>query len=96
MDCRIQIDEAWKIIGYDRAVQGNFDPAALFAPLTEIKARVKQILNQTAGRPGHIFNLGHGILPATPVDHVIALIDYVHELSHKDRASQGHKEASKP
>lgn len=83
VDWRISMDEAWKAIGYDRAVQGNLDPAVLFAPLDEIKSRVKQILQQTSGRPGHIFNLGHGILPATPVDHVIALVEMVHELSQK-------------
>lgn len=83
LDWRIRLDEGWKQIGYDRAVQGNLDPAALFSPLPEIKKRVQEILKQAAGRPGHIFNLGHGILPSTPVDHVMALIEYVHELSCK-------------
>ena len=62
-------------------VQGNLDPIALFAEIPEIRRRAGSILEGARGRPGHIFNLGHGILPETPVDHVIALIDAVHELS---------------
>ena len=62
-------------------VQGNLDPVALFAGVPEIRRRVRAILDQAAGRPGHIFNLGHGILPETPVDHVLALVDAVHEMS---------------
>jgi len=62
-------------------VQGNLDPVALFASPREIRARAADILRRAAGRPGHIFNLGHGVLPETPVDHVIALVDTVHELS---------------
>jgi uroporphyrinogen decarboxylase len=62
-------------------VQGNLDPDTLFAPPAEIHRQAKLILDRAAGRPGHIFNLGHGILPETPVDHVIALVDAVHEMS---------------
>jgi len=62
-------------------VQGNLDPVALFAQPKEIKVRVADILRRASGRPGHIFNLGHGVLPETPVDHVVALVDTVHELS---------------
>ena len=62
-------------------VQGNLDPATLLAPPAEIRRRVRTILDRAGGRPGHIFNLGHGVLPETPVDHVIALVDAVHELS---------------
>jgi len=65
------------------AVQGNLDPVALFAPPAKIQRRVKKILEKADGRPGHIFNLGHGILPGTPVDHVLALVDAVHEYSSK-------------
>jgi uroporphyrinogen decarboxylase len=83
VDWRIELGEAWKTIGYDRAIQGNLDPVALFGPLAEMKKRVQSILQQAGGRPGHIFNLGHGIMPATPVDNVIALVDMVHELSSK-------------
>ena len=79
LDWRLPLDDGWKIIGYDRAVQGNLDPVTLFAPLPEIKARVHEILRRADGRPGHIFNLGHGILQHTPVDNVKAVVDMVHE-----------------
>jgi len=81
LDWRVNLDEAWETIGYDIAIQGNLDPVALFASPKEIKARAADILRRAEGRPGHIFNLGHGVLPETPVDHVIALVDAVHELS---------------
>jgi uroporphyrinogen decarboxylase len=81
LDWRLPLDDGWKIIGYDRAVQGNLDPATLFAPLPEIKARVHDILLRAECRPGHIFNLGHGILQHTPVDNVKAVVDLVHEYS---------------
>jgi uroporphyrinogen decarboxylase len=78
LDWRTPLDEGWQRIGAHRAVQGNLDPAALFAPLPVLKARVDDILRRAAGRPGHIFNLGHGILQHTPVDHVKAVVDWVH------------------
>ena len=78
LDWRVDLAEAWASLGYDVAVQGNLDPAVLFAPPAEIARRAGLILDQAAGRPGHIFNLGHGVLPATPVDHVRALVDTVH------------------
>ncbi|HEY1233144.1 MAG TPA: uroporphyrinogen decarboxylase [Candidatus Binatia bacterium] len=81
IDWRSNLDDAWKTIGYDTAIQGNLDPVALFASPKEIKARAGEILHRAEARPGHIFNLGHGVLPETPVDHVIALVDAVHELS---------------
>jgi uroporphyrinogen decarboxylase len=81
IDWRIHLDEAWTAVGHDVAVQGNLDPLVLFAPLHEIERRVEDILRRAAGRPGHIFNLGHGILPNTPVEHVAAAIDMVHKLS---------------
>src|SRR5262245_8265586 len=81
LDWRVDLDAAWAQVGHDVAVQGNLDPTALLAPLAEIRARAAAILGQAAGRPGHVFNLGHGILPQTPVDHVRALVDAVHELS---------------
>ena len=83
IDWRIQLDEAWAIVGHDVAVQGNLDPLTLFAPLHEIERRVADILRRAGGRPGHIFNLGHGILPTTPIDHVAATIDMVHKLSQR-------------
>jgi len=81
-DWRISLDAAWKQIGYDQPIQGNLDPVLLFAPLPVIKERVHDIMRQAAGRPGHIFNLGHGILQHTPVDHVKAVCDMVHEYHH--------------
>ena len=81
LDWRVDLDAAWARLGHDVAVQGNLDPAALLGPIADIRAHAAAILGQAAGRPGHIFNLGHGILPETPVDHVRALVDAVHALS---------------
>jgi uroporphyrinogen decarboxylase len=79
LDWRIPLDEGWNLVGQDVAIQGNLDPALLFAPLPEIKKRVDDILRRAGGRPGHIFNLGHGILQHTPVENVKAVVDMVHE-----------------
>lgn len=81
LDWRVPLDVGWDMAGNDRAVQGNLDPIVLFSDLETIRDQVHYILSQAAGRPGHIFNLGHGILPGTPVENVIALVDMVHELS---------------
>lgn len=81
IDWRVPLDDAWRTVGYDKAVQGNLDPAILHAPIPYIRERVREVLQHANGRPGHIFNLGHGILPTTPVDHAIATVDAVHELS---------------
>ena len=81
LDWRVRLDEAWNRVGHDVAVMGNLDPVVLFADRKEVTAQAKRILDQAAQRPGHIFNLGHGILPETPVENVIALVDAVHELS---------------
>ncbi|MDF0644917.1 MAG: uroporphyrinogen decarboxylase [Nitrospira sp.] len=81
VDWRVPLDEAWSMIGHDRAVQGNLDPVALYGPLGEIERRVEDILRRAGGRNGHIFNLGHGILPTTPVEHVEAAVSMVHKLS---------------
>jgi len=81
LDWRINLDEGWASVGDDVGVQGNLDPVVLFASPKEIRNRVADILRQAGGKPGHIFNLGHGVLPETPVDHVIAMVDAVHELS---------------
>jgi uroporphyrinogen decarboxylase len=78
LDWRVELGPTWDRLGPRVAVQGNLDPAVLFAPVPEIVRRADQIMLQAAGRPGHIFNLGHGILPQTSVDHVRALIDAVH------------------
>ena len=81
VDWRVRLDDAWRAIGHERAVQGNLDPAVLLADRTHIHHQVRAILDQAAGRPGHIFNLGHGVLPDTPVENAVALVDAVHELS---------------
>jgi uroporphyrinogen decarboxylase len=83
VDWRTRLDDAWRVVGHDRAVQGNLDPCVLLADPQEIRRRAAAILEMVDGRPGHIFNLGHGILPQTPVDHAIALVDAVHELSQR-------------
>jgi uroporphyrinogen decarboxylase len=80
LDWRIPLDEGWHAVG-SGAVQGNLDPVVLFAAWKEIKPRAKEILRRAAGRPGHIFNLGHGILPETPVESVKALAKFVQEYS---------------
>jgi len=81
VDWRTPLADAWTRIGYDRAVQGNMDPCALFAPREIAYKHAQRVLEAAARRPGHIFNLGHGILPETPVATVQAVIDYVHETS---------------
>ena len=81
IDWRVRLDEAWETVGHDKAVQGNLDPTILLTDPATIRKHVKEVLDQAANRPGHIFNLGHGILPMTPVDNAIALVDAVHELS---------------
>ena len=83
LDWRVPLDEGWKLLGNRGAVQGNLDPIALFAPQSEIRARVADIIQRAGGRSGHIFNLGHGIVPETPVENVKALLEMVHELSSK-------------
>jgi len=81
VDWRVSLDSAWRTIGYGRAIQGNLDPVILLADWPEVGAAADDLLAQANGRPGHIFNLGHGILPGTPVDTVRRLTDYVHERS---------------
>lgn len=86
LDWRVRLDEAWERIGHDVGVMGNLDPVALFANQDYLRAQAALILKQASGRAGHIFNLGHGILPETPVENVIALVDAVHELSQRPEA----------
>ena len=78
-DWRLPLDEAWTRIGFDRAIQGNLDPTVLLGPLPRILAATDEVLDRAGGRPGHIFNLGHGILPMTPLEHVQAIARYVHQ-----------------
>ena len=87
VDFRVELDHAWQRLG-DVGIQGNLDPVVLYADHAYIRQRVQRILQQAAGRAGHIFNLGHGILPTTPVDNVIALVDTVHNLSLRTERSK--------
>ncbi len=81
LDWRIPLDDGWRSLGFDCAVQGNLDPVLLFANWKELKSRAQDILHRAGGRPGHIFNLGHGILPETPVENAKALAQFVQEHS---------------
>jgi uroporphyrinogen decarboxylase len=83
IDWRVNLDDAWRTIGHDRAIQGNLDPAVLLADRAAVHRAAKDILDRAAGRPGHIFNLGHGVLPQTPVENVLALVEAVREYSGK-------------
>jgi uroporphyrinogen decarboxylase len=74
IDWRIDLDAGWAAVGHDRAVQGNLEPAVLLADRDTVRRRVREVLYRAAGRPGHIFNLGHGILPQTPVENVLELV----------------------
>ena len=89
VDWRTPLDEGWRRAGEGVAVQGNLDPTLLFAPRERLLARVDDVLRRAGGRPGHVFNLGHGILPGTPVDAVRAVVDHVHERTR-------HPEARRP
>jgi uroporphyrinogen decarboxylase len=81
VDWRVDLDVAWARIGHDVGIQGNLDPLVLLADVPAIRRRAADVLARAGGRPGHVFNLGHGVVPQTPVDHVRALVDAVHELS---------------
>jgi uroporphyrinogen decarboxylase len=95
LDWRIPLDEGWSRIDCRAAVQGNLDPALLFADWKELKSRGEDILRRAAGRPGHIFNLGHGILPETPVENVKNLARFVQEFSASGPRARA-SESSKP
>ncbi len=79
LDWSLPLDEAWERVGFDRPVQGNLDPAALLAPWRELRFRIDDVLERAAGRPGHVFNVGHGLTPQTPVDNVRRLVEHVRE-----------------
>ncbi len=83
VDAKIDLQSAWKMIGDEKCVQGNLDPTILLTDRPTIARETKKILDQIGKRPGHIFNLGHGILPQTPVENAIALVDMVHEFSQR-------------
>lgn len=88
LDWRVRLDEGWAALGYDLAVQGNLDPMALHGPWPEIERRARDILDRAAGRPGHIFNLGHGILTETPEENVRRLVEFVQEYSRTSNAAK--------
>jgi uroporphyrinogen decarboxylase len=79
LDWQLPLDEAWGRVGFERPVQGNLDPASLLAPWRVLRARVDDVLDRAGGRPGHVFNVGHGLVPQTPVDNVRRLVEHVHE-----------------
>jgi uroporphyrinogen decarboxylase len=79
VDWRIGLDDAWRAVGHDKAIQGNLDPVVLLSSEAEVRRRAREILERAGGRPGHIFNLGHGVLTHTPVENVLALVETVHE-----------------
>ena len=79
LDWTLPLDEAWARVGFDRPVQGNLDPASLLAPWRELSARIDDVLARAGGRPGHVFNVGHGLVPQTPTDNVRRLVERVHE-----------------
>ena len=79
MDWRVPLHEAWERIGFDVAVQGNLDPAVCLAPWEAVESKALAVLRRAAGRPGHVFNLGHGVLPGTPVENLQRLVELVHE-----------------
>ena len=79
LDWHLPLDEAWAELGHDRPVQGNLDPASLLAPWRELRVRIDDVLDRAAGRPGHVFNVGHGVVPQTPMDNVRRLVEHVRE-----------------
>ncbi len=87
VDWRIPLDEAWRNLGFRGAVQGNLDPVVLFAKWEQVRSRAEDVMQRAGGRPGHIFNLGHGILPDTPVENVKALAAFVHDFSTRNAAA---------
>jgi uroporphyrinogen decarboxylase len=86
LDWRVPLDQGWLAVGPDRAVQGNLDPAALLAPWARIEAAAEDVLARAAGRPGHVFNLGHGVLPETSPSDLSRLVELVHERTAKAAA----------
>jgi uroporphyrinogen decarboxylase len=81
VDWRVNLDDAWALIGFDKGIQGNLDPGTLLGPAQVMERRAADVLRRAEGRLGHIFNLGHGILPSTPLENAMRLVDFVHEHS---------------
>ncbi len=86
VDWRVPLDDAWRRIGPGKGIQGNLDPAVLLAPMEVVRDQAAEVLAAAGGRPGHIFNLGHGVLPDSPSDHLRQLVDFVHEETARQRA----------
>ena len=86
-DWRVRLGEAWEGLGWDVAVQGNLEPVALLGAQDQLQAKVRLVLSEAASKPGHIFNLGHGILPQTPIENVTAVVEWVHQESYKQALS---------
>jgi uroporphyrinogen decarboxylase len=78
VDHRVPLDDAWTTIGHDRAIQGNLDPSVLLGPWETVERKARDVLARAGDRAGHVFNLGHGVLPGTPVEHLQRLVDLVH------------------
>ncbi len=93
VDWRIPLGEAWRDVGFDSAIQGNLDPLAMMAPPEVLKKKVEDVLEEADGRPGHIFNLGHGFLPQTPVDNVALVVDLVHRLTSGSKDGRDYSES---
>lgn len=83
IDWHVDLDAAWRRLGDDVAVQGNLDPTALLAPWPALEDRARHVMERAGGRPGHVFNLGHGVLPTTPPDNVKRLVEFVHDTSRR-------------
>jgi uroporphyrinogen decarboxylase len=83
VDWRLPLDAAWNVIGHDRGIQGNLDPAVLLGPPELVRSRARDVLRRAGGRDGHVFNLGHGVLPETPLENLQLLVDVVHEHVHE-------------
>jgi uroporphyrinogen decarboxylase len=79
LDWRVPLEVGWKRVGHDRGIQGNLDPAVLLGPADLVRERARDVLRRAGGRPGHIFNLGHGVLPSTPLENLQLLVETVHE-----------------
>jgi uroporphyrinogen decarboxylase len=83
VDWRVPLDEAWRRIGRGKGVQGNLDPAVLLAPFEVVRRHADQVLAAAGGRDGHVFNLGHGVLPDTPAEHLTRLVEHVHQATER-------------
>jgi uroporphyrinogen decarboxylase len=89
VDWRVPLDQAWQRIGPDKGIQGNLDPAVLLAPMEVVEREAMEVLEAAGGRPGHVFNLGHGVLPDSPADHLRRLVDLVHETTPPRERTRG-------